>query len=137
MDEAGEYEPEEPRWRRVPTLEPVVLPTEERGELPVSLVDGVLRVGSSYALAGVASFWTPYAPVAEARCGLGEVVGGVRRAPLGRGHSSEPRMTHSPSTASATAACSWAPSCSAARRLSTACAWRRRCGASASWRAPG
>ena len=69
MDEATEYEAEEPRFRRVPSLEPVIMPAEERGELPVSLVDGVLRVGSSYALAGVASFWTPYAPVAEARCG--------------------------------------------------------------------
>jgi hypothetical protein len=55
--------------RRYAALEPVSITVEERGELPVSLADGVLRVGSSYALAGVASFWTPYAPVAEARCG--------------------------------------------------------------------
>lgn len=66
-DLEGVYEPEEPK-RRAPTYETVTLPVEERGELPVSLVDGVLRVGSSYALAGVAPFWTPYAPVAEARC---------------------------------------------------------------------
>jgi|APGre2960657423_1045063.scaffolds.fasta_scaffold21044_3 hypothetical protein len=43
------------------------------GELPVTLQDGVLRVGSSYALAGVASFWAPFAPVAEARCVCGAV----------------------------------------------------------------
>jgi hypothetical protein len=36
-------------------------------ELPVTLADGVVRVGSSYALAGVPALWTPFAPVAEAR----------------------------------------------------------------------
>ena len=40
-------------------------------ELPVTLTDGVLRVGSSYALAGVPNFWAPYEPVAEARRGGG------------------------------------------------------------------
>ena len=86
------------------------------GELPVTLQDGVLRVGSSYALAGVASFWTPFAPVAEARC----VWRCLRRA----------RADASPA---ATAASSLALACSAVRRPTTACAWRRHCAANAFW----
>lgn len=46
------------------TEEPAVVNT---GELPVNLSGGVLRVGSSAALAGVPSKWTVFTPRPEAR----------------------------------------------------------------------
>jgi len=142
MDAAEDdsFDDYEPRRRRAQTQETVTVPVEERGEQPVSLVDGVLRVGSSYALAGVASFWTPYAPVAEARC--------VHSSAYNSSDEGAPRVLVSRTTlvacadsvctllrllfAVAMAACSWARSCSGAPRPSTGCDLRRRCAASAS-----
>ena len=38
-----------------------------RGEVPINLVNGAVRVGSSHALAGVPAVWSVFTPRAEAR----------------------------------------------------------------------